>query len=323
MARFILFRTASMIFVLFAISVLVFLIFFATPGVDPAARIAGREADQQTLRQVRHDFGLDRPKPVQYVILMKKLFISRDLTSYVNRGALVWPQVTEAIPVTLSLVLGASVIWILFSVGMGLVAAVFRGTPVDAGVMVIGLIGISMPVFWLGEMVNLVSQSRFHDTFLFSWVPPLGYIPFTVSPVGWFKALLLPWITLSILYIGIYARVLRSSMIESQSQDYVRTAHAKGLTGSRVLIRHSLRTSMLAYVSLFGLDFGALVGGGALLTEVVFGLHGIGWLTYQSLQNFDLPVIMATVMYAAFFVVVANAVVDLFYAALDPRVRRA
>jgi peptide/nickel transport system permease protein len=323
MARFILFRTASMIFVLFAISVLVFLIFFATPGVDPAARIAGREADQQTLRQVRHDFGLDRPKPVQYVILMKKLFITRDLTSYVNRGAMVWPQVTEAIPVTLSLVLGASVIWILFSIGMGLVAAVFRGTPVDAGVMVLGLIGISMPVFWLGEMVNLVSQSRFHDALLFSWVPPLGYIPFTVSPFGWFKALLLPWITLSILYIGIYARVLRSSLIESQSQDYVRTAHAKGLTGSRVLIRHSLRTSMLAYVSLFGLDFGALVGGAALLTEVVFGLHGIGWLTYQSLQNFDLPVIMATVMYAAFFVVVANAVVDLFYAALDPRVRRA
>jgi len=323
MARFILFRTASMVFVLFAISVLVFLIFFATPGVDPAARIAGREADQQTLQQVRHDFGLDRPKPVQYVILMKKLFISRDLTSYVNRGAKVWPQITQAIPVTLSLVLGASVIWLVFSVAMVLTAAVFRGSPVDAGVMVLGLIGISMPVFWLGEMVNLASQSRFHDTFIFSWVPPLGYVPFTVSPVGWFKALILPWISLSIIYIGIYARVLRSSLIESQSQDYIRTAHAKGLTGSRVLLRHSLRTSMLAYVSLFGLDFGALVGGAALLTEVVFGLHGIGWLTYQSLQNFDLPVIMATVMYAAFFVVVANAVVDLVYAGLDPRVRRA
>ena len=323
MTRFVLFRFASMLFVLFSISVLVFLIFFATPGVDPAARIAGREADQQTLRQVRHDFGLDRPMPVQYVLMMKKLFISRDLTSYVNRGAKVWPQITAAIPVTLSLILGASVIWILFSVGMGLVAAVSRGTPVDTGVMVLGLIGISMPVFWLGEMVNLVSQSRFHNTFLFSWVPPLGYIPFTVSPVGWFKALLLPWITLSILYIGIYARVLRSSLIESQSQDYVRTAHAKGLTGTRVLLRHSLRTSMLAYVSLFGLDFGALVGGAALLTEVVFNLHGIGWLTYESLQNFDLPVIMATVMYAAFFVVAANAVVDLFYAGIDPRVRRA
>jgi peptide/nickel transport system permease protein len=219
-------------------------------------------------------------------------------------------------------VVGAPVISLVGGGAMGVLAAVFRGNAVDAGVMVLGLIGISMPVFWLGEMVNLVSQSRFHNTFLFSWVPPLGYVPFTVSPIGWFKALVLPWITLSILYIGIYARVLRSSLIESQSQDYVRTAHAKGLTGSRVLLRHSLRTSMLAYVSLFGLDFGALVGGAALLTEVVFGLHGIGWLTYQSLQNFDLPVIMATVMYAAFFVVVANAVVDLVYAGLDPRVRR-
>ena len=261
--------------------------------------------------------------PVQYLILMKKLFITRDLTSFVNRGQLVWPQITAAMPVTLSLVFGAAVIWLIFSVAMGLVAAVFRGTPVDSGVMILGLIGISMPVFWLGEVVNLASQSRFHDTFLFSWVPPLGYVPFTVSPVGWFKALLLPWITLSILYIGIYARVLRSSLIESQSQDYIRTAHAKGLTGRRVMLRHSLRTSMVAYVSLFGLDFGALVGGAALLTEVVFNLHGIGWLTYQSLQNFDLPVIMATVMYAAFFVVVANAIVDLVYAGLDPRVRHA
>ena len=323
MARFALLRFASMVFVLFAISVLVFLIFFATPGVDPAARIAGREADQQTLRQVRHDFGLDRPIPVQYVLMMKKLFITRDLTSYVNRGATVWPQIKEAIPVTFSLVLGASVIWLLFSVLMGLVAAVYRGTPIDTGVVVLGLIGISIPVFWLGEVVNLVTQSRFHNTFFFSWVPPLGYVPFTVSPIGWFKALILPWITLSILYIGIYARVLRSSLIESQSQDYVRTAHAKGLSGRRVLLRHSLRTSMVAYVSLFGLDFGALVGGAALLTEVVFNLHGLGWLTYTSLQNFDLPVIMATVMYAAFFVVFANAIVDLVYAGLDPRVRHA
>jgi len=314
-------RFVSMLFVMFSISVLVFLIFFATPGVDPAARIAGRNADQETLRQVRHDFGLDRPMPVQYALMMKKLFISRDLTSFVNRGAKVVPQVIQAAPVTLSLVLGAAVIWVLISIAMGLLAAVFRGTPVDAGLMILGLIGISMPVFWVGEVVNLLSQSRFHDTFLFSWVPPLGYVPLTQSPIGWFKALLLPWITLALLYIGIYARVLRSSLIEAQEQDYVRTARAKGLTEKRVLLRHALRTSMIVFVSLFGLDFGALVGGGALLTEVVFGLHGVGWLTYQSLQNLDLPVIMATVMYAAFFVVLANAIVDLVYAYLDPRVR--
>jgi peptide/nickel transport system permease protein len=316
-------RLASMVLVMFSISVLTFLIFFATPGVDPAARIAGRNADQATLRAVRKDFGLDRPMPVQYALMMKKLFVTRDLTSFVNRGAEVIPQVTAAAPVTLSLVLGASVIWVLFSIGMGLVAAVFRGTPVDAGVMIVGLIGISMPVFWLGEIVNLLSQSRFHDTFLFSWVPPLGYTPLTQSPVGWFKSLLLPWLTLSVLYIGIYARVLRSSLVEAQQEDYVRTARAKGLTERRVLLRHALRTSLIGFVSLFGLDFGALVGGGALLTEVVFGLHGVGKLTFDSLQNLDLPVIMATVIYAAFFVVLANAVVDLVYAWLDPRVRHA
>jgi peptide/nickel transport system permease protein len=189
--------------------------------------------------------------------------------------------------------------------------------------MIIGLIGISMPVFWLGEVVNLLSQSRLHDTFLFSWVPPLGYTPFTESPVGWFKSLVLPWLTLSVLYIGIYARVLRSSLVDAQEEDYVRTARAKGLSESRVWGRHTLRTSMIVFVSLFGLDFGALVGGAALLTEVVFGLQGVGKLTYDALQNLDLPVIMATVMYAAFFVVLANAVVDLLYASLDPRVRRA
>jgi peptide/nickel transport system permease protein len=314
-------RLASMVLVMFSISVLVFLIFFATPGVDPAARIAGRNADQQTLEAVRKDFGLDKPMPIQYALMMKKLFVSRDLTSFVNRGAEVVPQVVEAAPVTLSLVIGASVIWIVFSIGMGLVAAVFRGTAVDAAVMIVGLIGISMPVFWLGEVVNLLSQSRFHDTFLFSWVPPLGYTPLTESPIGWFKSLLLPWLTLSVLFIGIYARVLRSSLVEAQEEDYVRTARAKGLTERRVLLRHTLRTSLIAFVSLFGLDFGALVGGGALLTEVVFGLPGIGKLTYDSLQNLDLPVIMATVMYAAFFVVLANAIVDVVYALLDPRVR--
>jgi peptide/nickel transport system permease protein len=272
---------------------------------------------------VRKVFGLDRPMPVQYALMMKKLFITRDLTSFVNRGAKVIPQVTEAAPVTLSLVLGAAVIWVVFSIGMGLVAAVFRGTPIDAAVMIVGLIGISMPVFWLGEVVNLLTQSRFHDTFLFSWVPPLGYTPFTQSPFGWFKSLILPWLTLSVLYIGIYARVLRSALVDAQEEDYVRTARAKGLTERRVLLRHALRTSLVAFVSLFGLDFGALVGGGALLTEVVFGLHGVGKLTFDSLQNLDLPVILATVIYAAFFVVLANAVVDLVYAWLDPRVRHA
>jgi peptide/nickel transport system permease protein len=313
-------RLIATVLVMFALSVLVFLIFFATPGVDPAARIAGRNADPQTLEQVRHDFGLDRPAPVQYALLMKKLFWSRDLTSFVNRGAKVIPQITDAAPVTLSLVFGAAIIWVVVAIAMGLAAAVMRGTFVDPLLMILGLIGISMPVFWLGEVINLVTQSRLHAE-LFSWVPPLGYTPLTADPWQWFLRLLFPWLTLSVLYIGFYGRVLRSSLIEAQNEDFVRTARSKGLTERRVLIRHVLRTSMITFVSLFGLDFAALVAGGALLTEVVYGLPGVGKLTYDSLQNLDLPVIMATVMYASFFVVMANAVVDIVYGLLDPRVR--
>ena len=323
MVTFLLRRLISMVFVLFAISLLVFLIFFVTPGVDPAARIAGKNADPQTLAAVRHDFGLDRPLPVQYALMMKKLFISRDLSSFVNRGEKVIPQVADAAPVTLSLVAGAAVLWIILSIAMGLAAAVFRGTIIDPVLMILGLIGISMPVFWLGEVLNLITQSRLHDSWAFSWVPPLGYTPLAQDPWLWFKHLVIPWLTLSVLYIGFYGRVLRSSLLDVQNEDYVRTARAKGLSPRRVLIKHVLRTSMITYVSLFGLDFGALVGGGALLTEVVFGLPGVGLLTYQSLANLDLPVIMSTVVYGAFFIVVANTVVDLLYAWLDPRVRLA
>ena len=316
-------RLASMIFVLFSISVLVFVIFFATPGVDPAARIAGRNADQATLAAVRKDFGFDRPLPVQYLKMMGKLFVSRDLESFVNRGAKVIPQVARAAPATLSLVIGAAVVWVVLSVLMGLVAASFRGTWIDPLLMTIGLIGVSMPVFWLGEVLNLITQSRFHNTAVFSWVPPLGYTPLTRDPSLWFRGLVIPCVTLAVLYIGLYGRVLRSALIEAQSQDFVRTARAKGLSERRILLRHALRTSLITFVSLFGLDFGFLVGGGALLTEVVFGIQGVGKLTFDSLQNLDLPVIMATVMYASFFVVAANAVVDLVYASLDPRVRHA
>ena len=206
---------------------------------------------------------------------------------------------------------------------MGSVAAVFRGRTLDVIVMIVGLIGISMPVFWLGEVVNLFSQSRLHDTFLFSWVPPLGYIPFTESPIGWFKALLLPWLTLSVLYIGLYARVLRSSLVEAQEEDYVRTARAKGLTrAARAVpalaahvadrVRQPLRARLRrARRRRRAPRRGRVQPARARLADVSVA------------AELDLPVIMATVVYAAFFVVVVNAVVDLMYALLDPRVRRA
>ena len=321
MLTFIVRRALWAVLVMFVITVLVFVIFFKIPGVDPARAIAGRNPSPQIMAEVRHQFGLDKPFPVQYGTMMKDLFITRDLVSYSNQGQKVVPEIVAATPATLSLVFGAAVIWVVMAIVMGVAAAVFRGTVWDPLLMIVALIGISMPVFWVGEVANLITQSRLHDTFLFSWVPPLGYTPLTQDPVGWFKGLLIPWVTLSILYIGLYARVLRANLIEVESEDYVRTARAKGLTERRVLLRHTLRNSMITFTSLFGLDFGVLVAGGALLTEVVFAIHGVGYLTYQSLTNLDLPTIMATVVYGAFFIVLANMLVDIGYAWLDPRVR--
>ncbi len=314
-------RLVQTVFVLFGVSALLFLIFFATPGADPSARIAGRNASPEALAAVRHDFGFDRPIYVQYIRMMSKLFVTRDLTSFVNRGERVVPAVAGAAPVTLSLVGGAAVIWVVASIAAGTLAAAFRGTVIDRGLMLAGLVGISIPVFWLGEVVNLFTQKTLHHSWAFSWVPGLGYTPFATDPVKWFKQLLFAWFTLAVLYVGIYARVLRSDLLDVLGQDFIRTARAKGVGPVQVMLRHALRTSLVTFVSLFGLDFAQLVGGGALLTEVVFGLPGVGRLTFVALENLDLPMILATVMYSAFFVVLANAIVDVLYAALDPRVR--
>jgi peptide/nickel transport system permease protein len=316
-------RSLWTVLILFVITVVVFLLYFHTPGIDPARALAGRNSSPAILAAIRAQFGLNKPLPVQYAIMMKKLFITRDLVSYSNQGQLVVPELFAAAPVTLSLVFGAVVIWVVVAIAMGVGAAVLRGTVYDPLLMILALIGISMPVFWLGDVANYLSQGTLHNTFLFSWVPPLGYTPLTQDPLRWFAGLVIPWITLSILYIGLYARVLRANLLETSSEDFVRTARAKGLTERQVLLRHTLRNSMISFVSLFGLDFGALVGGGAILTEVVFGLHGVGYLTYQAFTNLDLPTIMATVVYGSFFIVLANALVDVAYAWLDPRVRPA
>jgi peptide/nickel transport system permease protein len=314
-------RLIGLVVVLFAITVLTFLIFFATPGVDPSRQLAGRNPDPTTIAAVKHQFGLDRPLPVRYALMMKRLFISRDLVSYGNQALKVVPAITSAAPVDFSLVLGAALLWMIGSVVMGVLAVTFKGTIIDPLLMILALIGISMPVFWLGEVVNLITQDRLHDTFLFSWVPPLGYTPLTQNPWQWFLHLIFPWITLSVLYIGFYARVLRANLLEVQNEDYVRTARAKGLSPRRVLLKHVLRNSLITFVSLFGLDFAVLVSGGALLTEVVFGLPGVGRLTYNALTSLDLPVIMATVIYGAFFITIMSALVDIVYARLDPRIR--
>jgi peptide/nickel transport system permease protein len=321
MSAFIVRRVLGLIAVLFAITVLTFLIFFATPGVDPTRALAGRNPTPETVAAVEHQFGLDRSKPEQYALMMKRLFVSRDLVSYGNQAVKVVPAITAAAPVTFSLVIGAAVLWVVFSILTALLAVMLKGTVFDPLIMFFALLGVSMPVFWVGEVANLLTQDRLHDTFLFSWVPPLGYTPLTENPWQWFLHLVIPWITLSMFYVGFYARVLRASLLDVTNEDFVRMARAKGLSERRLLIKHVLRVSMITFVSLFGLDFGVLVAGGALVTEVVFGLPGVGLLTYRSLAGLDLPMIMATVVYGAFFITIANALVDIVYARLDPRIR--
>ena len=321
MLTFIIRRLLWTVLVMFVITVVVFIIFFKTPGVDPARALAGRSPNPQTLAEIRAQLGLNRPFPIQYGIMMKKIFITRDLVSYSNQGVRVVQEVFAATPATLSLVFGAAVLWVVLAIGVGIAAALLRGTVFDPLLMVVALIGVSAPVFWVGQIANMITQGALHNTFLFSWVPPLGYTPFTQDPLLWFKGLVIPWITLSILYIGFYGRVLRANLIEGQNEDFIRTARAKGITERRVLLRHNLRTSRITFVSRFGLDFAALVAGGALLTEVVFGIHGVGYLTWQALVSLDLPTIMATTIYGAFFIVLVNALVDIGYAWLDPRIR--
>jgi peptide/nickel transport system permease protein len=319
--RFVASRLASMVGVLVALSVLVFVIFFAMPGIDPARQLAGRNPSPATLDAIRKSFGLDRPLPVQYLRMMDQLVIQRDLESYTHRGVPVIPEIVKAVPVTMSLIIGAALLWLVTSIVIGVASAVLRNTVWDRAMMLFSLIAVSIPVFWLGQVANLVTQNRFHDFFMFSWIPPLGYTPLVEDPVTWFRGLVVPWVVLATTFTGLYARILRSSMIETGNQDFIRTARSKGVSELRVVLRHQLRSSLTTVVSLFALDFGVLVGGGALLVEVVFGLPGVGRLTYQSLAGLDLPVIMAAVLYGGAFIVMMNAVVDIAYARLDPRVR--
>jgi len=319
-ALFIVRRLLGLITVLFAITVLTFLIFFATPGVDPTRSLAGRNPTPETIAAVRHQFGLDRSKPVQYLLMMKRLFITRDLVSYGNQALNVVPAITSAAPVTFSLVFGAAVIWVVFSILTGLLAVVLKGTIFDPLLMIIALIGISMPVFWLGEVANLITQDRLHNTFLFSWVPPLGYTPLTQNPWQWFLHLIIPWFTLSILYIGFYARVLRANLLEVANEDYVRTARAKGLSERIVVYVHAFRNALVPVVAVIGITMTILIGG-AVVTEIVFNIPGLGRLIISAILRRDYPVVQGVVLITAAAYVLINLLVDVSYSLLNPRIR--
>jgi peptide/nickel transport system permease protein len=312
MGRFVVRRLAGMVAVLFAISVLVFLIFNVIPNADPARQLAGRAANPQLIASITEEWGFDDPLPKQYLTTMGNI-LSGDVVSYETQED-VDERIVEGIPATFSLCVGAAVIWMLFGILFGYLSAVRAGGLLDRGLTVLAVTGISIPVFWLAAiLLNYLS----YELQIF---PSGGYVGLSENPFEWMTHLILPWVTLAVVYAGFYSRVLRANMLDAMEEDYVRTARAKGLSERRVMTRHVLRNSLVPIVTLFGLDFGALLGG-AIVVEGVFNINGVGLYAYESLINLDLPPIMAITLFGAFFIVLFNAVVDVAYAYLDPRVR--
>lgn len=317
------------------ISMITFAIFFLMPrvaGATPesmASRYVGRSATGATVEQTAERLGFYDPVPVQYWNWAKGVVLG---TTYDYGAGVedcpapclgysfrtqdpVLPEIKRRIPITFSLAVGAAFLWVVSGVAIGVLSALRRGSFFDRAAMTVALAGVSMPIFWTG----LVTLSIF--SYNLGWTPPgASYVPLTDNPLKWAHALLLPWITLALLFSAQYARLTRAGMLDTMSEDYIRTARAKGLRERTVVMKHGLRGALTPIVTIFGLDFGLLIGG-AVLTETVFGLPGLGQLAIQGTKNNDLPQVLGVVLLAALFVAVANLVVDLLYAVVDPRVR--
>jgi peptide/nickel transport system permease protein len=313
MIRFAARRLVSMLLVLFAVSVLVFLIFNAVPGGDPAERIAGEQATPTQVEVIRREWGFDQPLPVQYLKTMEKLFAGRLISYFTELD--VREEIWKGLPRTLSLALGAGLLWIVGGVALGVLTAVRAGGMADHLLSGLAVAGVSIPSFWLAAVLS------HYLGFELGLFPNAGYVPLTDDPPQWAWHMALPWITLAILFVGVYSRVLQVMMLETMQADYIRTARAKGLSARRVVFRHALRNAMIPVVALWSLDFGAVIGGGAILIESIFNLQGVGQYAATSLDQLDLPPIMAVSIYGAFFIVIFNTLADLVHAGLDPRVR--
>ncbi|MCU4184288.1 ABC transporter permease [Acidiferrimicrobium sp. IK] len=315
MIRFVVRRAASALGVLVAVSILTFLIFAAIPNGNPALRLAGRTASPQDIAAVTKAYGFNKPIYVQYAKTMQQVFTGQ-IQSY-TQHVTVMSQIKRGLPATVSLAIGATVLWLVVAIILGLAAALRAGSATDTSITVLGFAGISAPSFVVGAILLYLFAFKTH---LF---PNGGYVGITSGVGTWFHHMVLPWISLAVLYIGIYSQVLRSTVVETLSEDFVRTARAKGLSRRRILTGHVLRTSLIPLVSLWGLDFAGVVGGGAILVETVFNLHGVGQYVQQSVSALDVPPILVTVLFGAIFVVLLSALVDVIYAALDPRIRLA
>ena len=305
--------------VVLVVLMIVFAVFYLLPASDPALRFAGKSPTPESLALIRERLGLDQPWWRQYAIFVKN-FVTGDEYGWPGLGysftgnVSVLSEVTERAPRTLLLIAGAAIIWLVVGVSIGVLSAVKRQSAADRAAMGFVLIGISSPVFWLGLMALFIFWKKL------GWTGGTGYVPITESPTQFFSHMILPWCVLALLFAAIYARMTRNSLLDTLGEDYIRTARAKGLPERTVIYRHGLRASLAPIITMFGMDIALLVGG-AIITESVFNIQGLGWLAIDATQNQDLPTVVGVVMLGAVAVVVMNLIVDIGYAFLDPRVR--
>ena len=324
-------RIVNAVITLLVVTLVTFGIFFMVPkvtGSDPALLYIGKTADAVSLEGIRTKLGLNDPILVQYGKFLKGLVVGRD---YANGNDVthcdapclgysfkteqeVTPLLISDIPVTLSLAIGAAVLWVLIGVGTGVLSALRRGSFLDRAAMTGALAGVSLPIYFTGQLALLIF------IYWLGWLPSAGYTPFTENPAQWFSGLILPWVTLAFLFAATYARLTRANMLETLGEDYIRTARSKGLPERTVIGKHALRSGLTPLITIFGLDFGALLAG-AILTEQVFNLRGLGYQALTAIRQNDLPVILGVTLVAAIFIVIINLIVDLLYSVIDPRVR--
>ena len=321
MWRYIVRRLLWVVVVLLIITAITFVIFFVMPPTDPATTFGGRSPTPELIAEIEHQFGLDKPVYVQYGLWLKHLVLGDEYGwpglgfSYATRTP-IRDLLLDRLPITITLAVGAALVWLCIGIPIGVISAVKRRSLVDRASMSLALFFVSAPVFWLGLMALWVFWYKLKVS------PGTGYVPISQSFTGWFSHMILPWTVLALLYAAFYARMTRGNLLDTLGQDYIRTARVKGLPESTVVLKHGLRASLTPLVTMFGLDLGGLIGG-AVITETVFNLQGVGQWAVQSVFKGDLPAVLAVTIVTAMAITLASLLVDIVYAYLDPRVRYA
>jgi peptide/nickel transport system permease protein len=318
MGRYIIRRLLWVIVLLIVVSAVTFVVFYVLPSADPAVLRAGRSPNPALIASIRHNLGLDKPVYVQYWRYMKDVVLHFNFGYSYQFSQPVRTMILQRLPATISLTVGAVIVWLLIGLPIGILSAVRSRSVMDRTAMGGALLAISAPSYWLGLVALFLFANDIGIVKIFDGAGT--YTGLTADPARWFGSLLLPWLVLAAAFAAFYSRLLRSNLIEVMSEDYIRTARAKGLSERRVIFRHGVRSAITPIVTVLGLDIGGLLGG-AILIETVFNIPGVGRLAYQGIENADLPVIQGTVLFGAFFIVFANLIVDIVYAFLDPRVR--